>query len=153
VSRLTIPLWGARLLGLAGFLDAAYLTVSHYAGTELACGPAGGCEVVTTSRFATVGGIPIALVGAVYYAIVVLLAWTPGDRWGRGTALVLAGITGLATAVSGVLVWLQAAVIHAWCRFCLGSAATTLLLFLCALALTRAASRHPAPNLRPETEP
>lgn len=130
-------LWTARLLALAGFLDAAYLTASHYAASGLACGPGGGCELVTTSRFATVGALPIAVIGVAYYVLVNLLTWTPARAWGRGVAMVFLGLTGVATAVSGVLVYLQAAVIGAWCRFCLASAAITLGLFLCALALAR----------------
>ena len=38
------PLWAARILALVGFLDAAYLTASHFAGLGLACGP-GGQEI------------------------------------------------------------------------------------------------------------
>lgn len=130
-------LWTARLLALAGFLDAAYLTASHYAGSALACGPGGGCELVTTSRFATIGTVPIAAIGVGYYVLVNLLAWSPAGAWSRGVALAFLGLTGAATAVSLVLVYLQGAVIGAWCRFCLVSAAVTLGLFLCALALAR----------------
>ena len=137
-DRKHLPLWSARALALAGFLDAAYLTASHYAGSALACGPGGGCDIVTASRFATVAGVPIAAVGLGYYVLVNLLVWTPAGGIGRGTAALLLAITGVAAAVSGVLVYLQAAVIEAWCRFCLLSAAITLGLFLCALLILRA---------------
>lgn len=136
---MSAPFWTARGLALAGFLDATYLTLSHYAGSALACGPGGGCDLVTSSRFATIGDVPIAAVGLVYYVAVNLLAWTPAPAWGRGTSALLLGLTGVAAGVSGALVYLQAAVIHAWCRFCLVSAAVTVGLFLCALILFRAA--------------
>ncbi|HUP01354.1 MAG TPA: vitamin K epoxide reductase family protein [Gemmatimonadota bacterium] len=131
------PLWTARAIALAGFLDAMYLTASHYAGSALACGPGGGCDIVTASRYATVGDVPIAAIGLGYYVLVNLLVWTPAASLGRGATALLLGITGAATAVSGVLVYLQAAVIHAWCQFCLLSAAITLGLFLCAVLLFR----------------
>lgn len=138
---MTTALWTARVLALLGFLDAAYLTANHYAGTAVACGPGGGCEYVLTSRYATIGPVPVALLGLGYYAVASLIAWTPRDSWSRGLAGVFAGLEGLAVAASGTLVWLQYAVIHSWCRYCLVSAGLTLGLFLCALALLRLPSR------------
>ena len=131
------PLWVARFLALVGFLDAAYLTASHFADLGLACGPGGGCEAVTTSRWATVGSVPIAAIGLGYYAMVNVIAWTPATQLTRGLVHILLVLTGAALAVSVFLFYLQAAVIEAWCRYCLLSAVVTLLLFLSALALRR----------------
>ena len=130
-------LWSLRGLAAVGFLDAAYLTASHFAGSALACGPGGGCELVTTSPYATLGPVPIAAIGLAYYALVSLIVWTPTGGFSRGLLRALLLLTGAAVAVSGVLFYLQAAVIGAWCRYCLVSAAVTLLLFLSALALRR----------------
>lgn len=135
--------WLARIFALAGFLDATYLTAVHFTGGEVVCGPGGGCEVVLTSRFATIGGFPIAAVGAVYYAVASLLAWTPMGAWSRRTAAAFAALTGTAFAVSAALFLVQATVLHAWCRFCLVSAGITTILFACALALLRAVRRAP----------
>ena len=121
-------IWIARALALVGFADAAYLTATHYAGSSVFCGAAGGCETVLSSEFATLGPVPIALIGAVYYALASLVAWTPAASWSRTTAVALAGLTGLAFAVSAVLFAIQAFELHAWCRFCLVSAAITTLL-------------------------
>jgi uncharacterized membrane protein len=131
------PLWAARFLALVGFLDAAYLTASHFAGLGLACGPGGGCETVTTSRWATVGSVPIAAIGLGYYTMVNLIAWTPATSLSRDLVRALLVLTGAALVVSAFLFYLQAAVIEAWCRYCLVSAGVTLLLFLSALALLR----------------
>jgi uncharacterized membrane protein len=140
------PLWVARFLALVGFLDAAYLTASHFAGLGLACGPGGGCDMVTTSRWATLGSVPIAGIGLGYYTMVNLIAWTPATSFSRELVRVLLVLTGAALAVSVFLVYLQAAVIGAWCRYCLLSAAVTLLLFLTALALRRSVpSREAGP--------
>lgn len=133
------PLWAARVLALVGFLDAAYLTASHFAGLGLACGPGGGCEVVTTSRWATIGSVPIAAIGLGYYTMVNLIAWTPATSLSRDLTRALLVLTGTALLVSAFLFYLQAAVIEAWCRYCLVSAAVTLLLFLSAVALHRTA--------------
>ncbi len=144
---MTAALWIARILALAGFLDAAYLTASHYAGQAVACGPGGGCEFVLSSRYATVAGVPVALFGVGYYAVASLLAWTPPGAWSRRLAAVFVGLEGIALAVSATLVWIQAERIGSWCRFCLVSAGITLLLFLTALWLLRAVNRMEARTL------
>ncbi|HET7693210.1 MAG TPA: vitamin K epoxide reductase family protein [Gemmatimonadota bacterium] len=137
----TMPagIWIARVLALVGFADAAYLTATHYAGSSVFCGASGGCETVLSSEFATLGPVPIALIGAVYYGLASLLAWTPGASWSRTTAGILAGLTGLAFAISAVLFGIQAFQLHAWCRFCLVSAAITMFLFATSIWLLRRA--------------
>lgn len=141
---MTAGIWIARALGGVGFADAAYLTATHYAGAPVFCGASGGCETVLTSEYATLGPVPVALVGAVYYTVASLAAWTPREAWTRRTAVFLAGLTGAGLAVTAVLFWLQASVIDAWCRFCLVSAAITTLLFVTAMYLLRAARPGPA---------
>ena len=136
------PLWAVRILALVGFLDAAYLTATHYGGLGLACAPGAGCETVTTSRWATVGPVPIAAIGLGYYALVSLIAWTPPTAFSHRLVRALLVLTGTALVVSAFLFYLQAAVIGAWCRYCLLSAGITLLLFLFAVALARARSRE-----------
>lgn len=141
---MTAGIWIARALALVGFVDAAYLTATHYAAAPVFCGASGGCETVLTSAYATVGPVPVALVGVVYYGVASLAAWTPPEAWSRRTAAFLAGLTGVGLAVTAVLVWLQATVIDAWCRFCLVSAAITTLVFATALYLMWATGRQPA---------
>lgn len=136
---MTAGIWIARVLALVGFADAAYLTANHYAGASVFCGASGGCETVLSSEFATLGPVPVALIGAVYYGVASLLAWTPATGWSRGVSLALAGLTGVAFVVSAVLFWLQADVIHAWCRFCLVSAGLTTLLFATSIWILRRA--------------
>ena len=95
---------------------------------------------VLSSEFATLGPVPIALIGAAYYGLASLIAWTPTSSWSRTTARTLTGLTGLAFAVSVVLFVIQAFELHAWCRFCLVSAAITTLLFVTSIWLLRRAA-------------
>jgi uncharacterized membrane protein len=140
---MTAGIWIARALALVGFVDAAYLTATHYAGAAVFCGASGGCETVLTSEYATLGPVPLALIGAAYYAVASLAAWTPLETWSRRTAAFLATVTGAGFVATAGLFWLQASVIGAWCRFCLASAAITTLLFLTALYLTRRVPAEP----------
>jgi len=119
----------AALVALLGLADSIYLTVHHYTAVPVPCSIIEGCEQVLTSPYAEVAGFPLAAFGAVAYFIAFSLALLAafGDRrmWG------LFGIQVTLMAVfTGWLIYVQAALIGAFCQFCLISAATTFLLFL-----------------------
>ncbi|MGH2551063.1 MAG: vitamin K epoxide reductase family protein, partial [Thermomicrobiales bacterium] len=52
----------AVLLGVAAVGIALYLTIVHYQHDLLVCST-GGCETVQSSKYATIGSIPIAILG------------------------------------------------------------------------------------------
>lgn len=52
----------AVLLGLVAVGIALYLTIVHYQHDLLVCST-GGCETVQSSKYATIGPIPIAILG------------------------------------------------------------------------------------------
>jgi uncharacterized membrane protein len=114
----------AAVISLAGLADAILLTVEHLTGGNLTCVVAAGCSEVLASRFAMVGGIPIAALGAAAYfgtfSAATLGAF--GYRW-AGIALTL-----LIGPMLGTTLWLlyvQAFVLHAFCDYCILSAAFT----------------------------
>lgn len=122
---------GAILVtALFGFFDATYLTVEHYRAGDIPCTLTGGCQTVTTSEYATIGPIPIALLGAMFYLTVLVLAALTLSRGAHRFLQLLTGLTGLAFFISLYLVGLQAFVIRAYCFYCLLSAITSTLLFI-----------------------
>lgn len=115
-------------IALIGFADATYLTISHYMNAIPPC-TTGGCETVLTSKYSTIYGIPQALLGSLYYlaALILLILYMDGRKeifLKLFTYLVPVGFI-----ASLVFLYLQAFVIHAWCLYCLGSAATSTILF------------------------
>lgn len=117
----------AALISLIGLADAIYLTVEHLAGRAVQCTITSGCEQVLTSAYATIGGVPLAALGAIAYFTVFSLSILAafGTSWaGRLVFFAVA----LMLAVSVYLFILQAFVLHAFCQFCLLSGAATLLL-------------------------
>src|SRR5690348_14780226 len=70
---------GAIILSFLGFLDAAYLTILHYKNVIPPCSIAHGCETVLTSQYATLGPIPIALLGVFFYLVVLGLLGMLGN--------------------------------------------------------------------------
>ena len=58
------------VLCLIGIGIAGYLTYVHYAGLKVLCLSSGGCETVQASRYAKLGGIPVATLGLVGYILI-----------------------------------------------------------------------------------
>jgi uncharacterized membrane protein len=101
---------------VAGGAIAGYLTVVHYSHISPIC-TTGGCEKVQQSSYATAAGIPVAVLGLVAYAGVVLTAAVRGvPAAAAGAVISLAG-----AAFSGYLLWAQIARIHAICQWCIGN--------------------------------
>lgn len=124
------------LVALVGLFVAAYLALYKLGviGT-LACG-AGSCETVQLSRWATFLGIPVALWGVGYYAVVFGVAFAGvQERWSesRGLALSLLALTGWGVIYSAWLTYLELFVINAICRWCVVSAVIAAALFVLAL--------------------
>lgn len=112
-----------------GFLDATYLTAKYYLGTPIACGVFEGCETVTTSTYATIGPIPVALLGAIYYLIVFVVAIAYLDMKRDALLRFLARFTILGFLASLWFLYLQVFVIGAICIYCIGSAISSTVLF------------------------
>lgn len=119
----------AALVALVGLTDAVYLTIHHYTAEPVPCSIVEGCEMVLTSDYAAIGGVPIAALGALAYAAAFILAVL--TAFGKTSFWKLYGAhTALMAAITVYLIYLQAFVIGAFCQFCLLSAAVTFTLFL-----------------------
>jgi uncharacterized membrane protein len=116
----------------AGAAVAGYLTYVHYRPDALICTGSGGCETVQESEYATLVGVPVALLGLLAYAAVIVLTVVDSRRARVATAVI--AVSGLAFAL--YLVALQAFVIDAWCVWCLVNDVIVLPL-LAALSLLR----------------
>jgi uncharacterized membrane protein len=114
----------AALVALGGLADAAYLTVAHLVGDTSVCGPSQGCPVVLSSVYASIGGIPTAAFGVVGYFSAFSAATLAAFGYARARIFLIVIVSGM-FAVTLWLLYLQAFVLHAFCPFCLLSAAFT----------------------------
>ena len=117
----------AAVISLIGLGDAIYLSVQALTGETLVCGGSPDCFRVLGSSYARLGGIPIALFGALAYFTVFSFATFAafGYNWARNLFSLTVGVM---FAVTLWLLAVQAFILHAFCRFCLLSAAVTFLL-------------------------
>jgi len=118
------------VVALFGFADATFLTFKHYSGTALSCGVHGGCNAVTTSKYSTVFGIPVALGGSLFYLsiFIISIAYLDTKKGLLLKYLTWAPIAGL--LASAWFVYLQLFVLHEICIYCMGSATTSTILFI-----------------------
>lgn len=116
-------------LAVLGFVDSSYLAVSHYFSIPLPCSIVNGCEKVTTSAYSTVFGIPLALFGAAYYLVIIVLAIAVLDAKKERLIRSILLVSGIGFLVSLVLVYLQIFVLGALCMYCLISAIDSTLIF------------------------
>ena len=114
----------AAIVSLLGLADALYLTVEHVTGQSVRCTIVAGCSEVLSSQYAVVAGVPLAMVGAAAYFSVFSLATLAAFGY-RVAGMLLALLVASMFLVSLWLFYLQAFVIHAFCQFCLFSAAVT----------------------------
>lgn len=118
------------ILSFIGFLDAVYLTVAHYSGNALNCSVLKGCDVVTTSKYSLIFGIPVALLGSFYYFIILILALLYLDTKNKSILSLILHITTIGFLMSVWFVYSQFFIIEALCQYCLLSALTSTILFI-----------------------
>lgn len=126
-----------------GFLDATYLTAQHYLGTIPPCVITTGCETVLTSEHNAIFGIPVALLGSIYYLLLFLLAVFSFDIK-RETIYFAAFLTLIGFTASLYFVYLQLFVIKEICFYCIVSATTSTILFILGLFIIIKSSRSKA---------
>ena len=128
VSRFRIILYTAvAIVAVAGLADSTYLTVQALTGETLGCGGSPDCFRVLGSSYSKVGGIPVALAGTLAYFTVFTLATFTAFGYAR-VGRFLALVVGVMFLVTLWLLYVQAFWLHAYCRYCLFSAAITFLI-------------------------
>lgn len=131
-------------LGLAA---SGYLTVEHFtASATLACPETGtiNCAKVTTSAWSQLAGIPVAVLGLAYFAVMTALTAPPAiHRRALDRTRVVAAGAGVAMVV--YLIWAELFRVNAICLWCTA-------VHISALALFTATAWHAAARADPQPE-
>ncbi len=111
--------WSAAMLvpAIVGFADSIYLTINvFYEKIPLYCPSSGviNCGLVTTSKYSHAFGIPVAVLGLLWFGVMLGLAITrPSFASYVMFPLWLAGII-----VVGYLIGAEVFALHAICLYC-----------------------------------
>jgi uncharacterized membrane protein len=171
-ERADQPRWPGlvgTLASVAGLAVAGYLTYEHYTGSStLACSDKGivNCLAVTTSSYSKVAGVPVAVLGLVFFAIMLVLqlpaTWRRPEPAVRRVRMAWA-VVGLGTVV--YLLYTELFSIDAICLWCTAVHVLTLAVFvstvLCTLSTSTSTSTgpsadtgtNPSPGSRPDRSP
>ena len=123
----TIFYSAAALISLVGLAEATYLTALFLSGETAVCGGSADCFQVLGSSYAKIGPVPVSGLGALAYFGVFTFATFAGFGYARARQL----FTWTVAAMFCMTLWLlfvQAFRLHAFCRYCLFSAALVFLL-------------------------
>jgi uncharacterized membrane protein len=124
-------------LALAGIFISLYLTLYKLGVIgELTCS-IGSCETVNTSKWSTFLHLPVAAWGLLFYAevfLISLLGTMPRFEKEPLVSLLLVAEAGIGVLFSAWLTYLELAVIHAICIWCVTSAGIVLTILLVSIA-------------------
>ncbi|HLO31778.1 MAG TPA: vitamin K epoxide reductase family protein [Anaerolineales bacterium] len=126
--------WSIPISVIGGLAVAGYLTFIESTGTQVMCGPLGGCQEVQSSKYAILFGVlPVGLLGFVGY-LAILAGWIVW-QFGPQTAKKLAVLSIWGMCIFGVLfsiylTFLEPFVIGATCMWCISSAVLMIILLL-----------------------
>ena len=112
------------VLALLGLIDTSYLIKKRKSAAPPVCPIGGHCNLVLESKYSTVLGIHLDLLGFLYYAgIITLTLLTIFHVWDPELLTILLQIgVGAGVLTSLVLILTQWLIINAWCFWCTISA-------------------------------
>lgn len=120
------------VLVVIGLLVSIYMTIYKFSNNDAMCVGSGDCKTVNASRYSEIYGVPVALVGVGgYAAILAMLVFEKRNEFLRKNAtMILFGFAMLGFMFTLYLIYVEAAILKAYCPFCLASQATMTLIFI-----------------------
>ena len=113
------------LLAIFGVAVSSVTLYHHFSTSKTSfcdMGQSFNCDLVNRSRYSTLAGVPVALIGIVGYLLILALATLYRAKGETPWMLMIASLTGLGFAL--YLTYIEARVLYAWCILCLSSLAT-----------------------------
>ncbi len=118
------------IVSFLGILDAGYITYEKVKGVIPPCSPGFACGTVLESSYASIGPVPLSVLGLFFYATVFIFAILNFVEISHvkifGLKLhthdILLSLSIFGVGFSGYLIFIMAVVLKAWCLYCLISA-------------------------------
>lgn len=129
LSQLTVALI------VVGLLVSIYMTVYKITSNEAMCVGSKDCSVVNASRYSEVNGVPVAVIGMGGYAALLAILWLerrPGFFQQNGS-MIFFGISLIGFLFTVYLIFVEVALIKAYCPFCITSQVSMTLIFILAV--------------------
>ncbi len=121
------------VLSVLGIIVSGYLTYIHYSGEPIACGGTNSCELVNSSRYAFIGSIPVSALGLLAYIAILILSFIKSDADRQWPAMLTFGMALIGVMFQWYLFYIEVAVLHALCYWCMSSQVIITVIFILAL--------------------
>ena len=127
--------WLSRVslaFGVLGGLVSIYMTIFKLTENQSMCLGNGGCSVVNNSMYSEVYGIPVSIIGILGYGALVaaLLLEQRGSFMQDNGLLLIFGLALVGFLFTAYLIYVEIALIHALCPFCITSQVSITVLFV-----------------------
>jgi uncharacterized membrane protein len=137
------------VLSIIGLVDSGYQVYTHFSGTGLlGCSArADACVLVQNSIYAWVFGVPVAVLGAVFYAFMVVICSPPAwrSRWPAvGWSRLVAVVAGMLFVL--YLMFREIISLGRICPYCTSVHVITFVLFVLILFAATGVVRTPGPS-------
>ena len=119
-------------LTIIGLLVSIYMTIYKVTSNDNMCVGSQDCSVVNASKYSEVNGIPVAVVGAIGYTTllgILFLERKPGFFKDNGS-MIFFGISLIGFFFTIWLIYVEIALIKAYCPFCITSQVSMTLIFI-----------------------
>lgn len=118
-------------LAIVGLLISIYMTIYKITSNNRMCLGSGDCATVNASPYAEVNGIPVALIGVAGYAAILAVHYLEkkGGYFNQNGTLLIFGMALTGFLFTLWLIYMEVALIKAYCPFCIASQTATTIIF------------------------
>ena len=121
------------ILSIIGIFDTAYLTIKRFTHDNINCSIFEGCDFVTTSEYSTIFGMPVAVLGIIFYVAVLVLSVLYLRSKNKKFLMSLLGLSGVGFLMSMWFVYTQLFILESICSYCMLSAILSTTIFILTL--------------------
>ena len=119
-------------LSIVGLLVSIYMTIYKVTANDSMCLGSGDCSTVNASRYSEVNGIPVGLIGVVGYLSILAIHWLErrNEFFETNGSMIFFGISLIGFFFTLWLVYVEVALLKAYCPFCITSQVTMTIIFI-----------------------
>ena len=119
-------------LAIVGLLVSIYMTIYKVTANDSMCLGSGDCSTVNASRYSEVNGIPVGLIGVVGYLSILAIHWLErkNEFFKTNGSMIFFGVSLLGFFFTLWLVYVEIALLKAYCPFCVTSQVTMTIIFI-----------------------
>ena len=115
-----------------GLLVSIYMTIYKLTNNDSMCIGSGDCKFVNSSGYSEVNGIPVALIGVFGYLSILAVFYLEGRPgfFQTNGSMILFGLTLTGFLFTVWLIFVEVALLKAYCPFCITSQVAMTLIFI-----------------------